>query len=297
MAPVRKVRRGPPRAPQKVSRLARIKLDGGAQWEAMRKRKRREARTTLAGALVVGVTALAGAAWIGGSLFDTGQAITMGADSIASAAGLNAKLDVHGVDGQRRKEVEAAALPPGRRSIMAASPRSVKNNIESLDWVESAQVSRLWPSTIRIDVERRNALALWQEDRQLSVIDAAGERVHGVHTADFSWLPRVVGPGAGPAAGPVVAAIEDLPEVRARLVAFVRVNERRWDMQLKNGMIVMLPETGEVAALQRLETLQRSHRILDRNYARLDVRADGRLVVLPRNTPSPVVAGAPARGA
>jgi cell division protein FtsQ len=280
-----------------VSRLARIKLDGGATWTAARKRKQGRTNSTLIGALLFGTTALIGAAWIGGSLFDTREAMTMGADGLASAAGLTAKIDVHGVDGRRRQEVMAVALPPGRRSIMAASPSTVKNNVESLDWVERAEVSRLWPSTIRIDVARRNALALWQEGTQVSVVDAAGERVHGVHTADYDWLPRVVGEGAGPAAGPVVTAIDELPEVRARLAAFVRIGGRRWDMQLKNGMVVILPEHGEVEALHRLEALQRTHHILDRNYARLDVRADGRLIVLPRNVPAPVVAGAPARGA
>jgi cell division protein FtsQ len=276
---------------QNVSRLARIKLDGGAHWKAMaRARKDRRHGTTLAGALLVGGAALAGAAWIGGSLFDVREAMYASADGVARTAGLKAVIDVHGVEGERKKEVEAVALPPGRVSVMAASPADVKNNVESLDWVEEARVQRLFPSTIRIHVERRDAFALWQEDRQITVVDAAGERVHGALVADYSYLPRIVGAGAGPAAEPVLTAIEDLPEVRARLAAFERVGERRWDMRLKNGMIVSLPESGEVAALRRLEALQRTQHILDRNFARLDVRADGRFVAQPRNIVPPVQA-------
>ena len=301
MAPVKRNRRRPPPPPQKMSRLARIKLEGGAQWQAMARRKDRQRGTTFYGALLIGGAALAGAAWIGGSLFDVREAMTYGADGMASAVGLDATLDVRGVEGQRKREVEAVALPPGRRSIMGASPDAVKANVESLDWVESAEVARLWPATIRIVVERRDALALWQEDRQLTVIDHAGERVHGARVADYAYLPRIVGPGAGAAAEPVVTAIEELPELRARLAAFVRVGERRWNMHLKSGMVVMLPETGEVAALQRLEALHRTHRMLDRPYAHLDVREAGRIVAQPRNvlpTAAQVApAPTPARGA
>lgn len=299
MATMKRTKRRAPPPPQKMSRLARIKLDGGAHWKAMaRDRQARPRGTTLYGALLVGGAALAGAAWIGGSLFDAREAMYASADSLATAAGLKAHLDVRGVEGQRKREVEAVVLPQGRVSILAASPEDMKDNVESLDWVARARVARLWPSTIRVTVSRRDAFALWQEDNQITVVDAAGERVHGARVADYATLPRIVGHGAGPAAEPVLTALEDLPELRKRLVSFVRVSERRWNVTLRNGMVVMLPEAGEVAALRRLEQLQRQYGVLDRAYARIDVRDDGRLVVQPRLAPPVQAAGAPAaRGA
>lgn len=295
----------PPPPPRKISRLARIKLDGGAQWEAMaRQRRERKPGVTLAGALLIGGAAIAGASWIGGSLFDAREAMYAGADGIATAAGMKATVEVRGVEGQRKAEVQAIALPHGRVSIMAASPDRVKTNVESLDWVDHATVARLWPSTIRITVTRRDAFALWQEKGETTVIDAAGERVHGARPEDFTRLPRVVGAGAGPAAEPVLVALEELPAVRQRLVAFVRVGARRWNVNLRNGMVVMLPEQGAVGALQRLERLQQQYRVMDRPYARLDMRQSDRLYAQPRQMfseiPSfrqPLAAAFVARGA
>lgn len=286
MAPVKRPakRRGPPpRPPQKVSRLARIKLDGGAQWEAMAKQRRaRKPGVTLAGALLIGGAAIAGASWIGGSLFDAREAMYASADGIATIAGMKATIDVRGVEGQRKAEVEAVALPHGRVSIMAASPDKVKDNVESLDWVESATVARLWPSTIRITVSRRDAFALWQENNEVTVVDAAGERVHGARPADFAYLPRVVGAGAGPAAEPVLVALEELPAVRTRLLAFVRVGDRRWNMRMRSGAEVLLPEADPVGALVRLEKMLRANPTMDRTYARLDMSVEGRMYLQPR---------------
>ena len=288
MAPVN--RRGPPprpqtRPPERISRLARIKLDGAAAWK---RKPARRSGAMLANALIIGGAAIAGAAWIGGNLFDTRQALYAGADSLAAFAGLKAEIDVRGVEGQRREEVIAAALPRGRTSIMAASPNDMKTNVESLDWVEGATVSRLWPSTIRIKVTRRDAFALWQEQGVVTVVDAAGERVHGARPSDFPNLPRIVGAGAGPAAEKVLVALEELPGVRAHLSSLVRVGDRRWNLTLRSGAVVVLPEEDPVTALQRLERLQRTHRLLDRDFARLDLREGARVVLTPR----PVVATA-----
>jgi cell division protein FtsQ len=292
MAPVkpRKYRKSPAPPPKAMSKLARIKLEGAAYAEhAARARKNRKPGVTLAGVLLVGGAAIAGASWIGGNLFNTREALYAAADGMATAAGLTAIIEVEGVEGQRKTEVASVVLPDGRRSIVGASPGTMKDNVESLDWVESATVQRLWPTTIRVKVQRRDAFALWQENGTLTVVDAAGERVHGAPPSVYRNLPRIVGPGAGPAAEPVLHALEELPLLRARLASFVRVGERRWNLNLKNSMIVMLPEEDPVGAMARLETLQARYGMMDRAYARIDLREPGRVIAQPRQ-PQPVSA-------
>ena len=291
MAPVkpRKYRnRAAPPPPKAMPRLAKIKLEGAAYAEhAAKARKNRKPGVTLAGALIISGAAIAGASWIGGNLFSLREAVAAGADGMATAAGFAATIDVQGVEGQRRREVTEVVLPDGRKSIVGTSPQTMKDNVESLDWVESATVQRLWPSTIKVSVQRRDAFAVWQENGTLTVVDAAGERVHGAPPSVYKNLPRIVGAGAGPAAEPVLHALEELPLTRARLAAFVRVGERRWNLNLKNGLVVMLPEEDPVGAMARLENLQTQYRVMDGEYVRLDLREPGRVVAQPR---PPIVA-------
>lgn len=289
----RKYRKSPAPPPRAMSKLARIKLEGAAYAEhAAKMRKTRKPGVTLAGVMIVSGAAIAGASWIGGNLFSMRETMYAAADGVATAAGFTARIEVMGVEGQREREVEDVVLPDGRHSIMAASPSTMKDNVESLDWVESATVQRLWPSTIRVKVRRRDAFAVWQENGALTVVDAAGERVHGAHPSVYQNLPRIVGAGAGPAAEPVLHALEELPQVRARLAAFVRVGERRWNLNLKNGLVVMLPENDPVGAMARLENLQSRYGVMDRPYARLDLREPGKLIAQPKAAPAQPVAAA-----
>lgn len=281
-----KRRKGPPPPSyENMPRLARIKLSGGLSSGDVEVTTKSLMVAVTGMVLFVGI-AVASAAWLGSSLFDAREAFARSADSAAAGVGFDiASLDVDALPGgptissAREQEVRALIVPDGRHSILSLDPDEVKARIEGLDWVASARVRRLWPSTLRVEVQRRQEYALWEEDGQVSVIDINGERLLAERAADHPALPLIVGAGAGPAAEPLLIALESLPEVRERLVQLVRVGDRRWNVELNSGAIVSLPEEGAPDALARLEGLQARYALLDRPVRQLDMRTPGQLAV------------------
>lgn len=274
----------PPRVKQSLPRLAHIKLSRLPAAEAPVSGK--SLRLALTGVVLFAGAAIAAAAWLGSSLFDASEAFARSADGLAASVGFEiGEIDVVALAGApaisaaRAAEVRAQIVPEGRGSILSLDPREVKARIEGLDWVAAARVRRLWPSTLRVEVERRREYALWEEEGQLSVIDMNGERLLAERVVDHTNLLRVVGAGAGPAAEPLLIALESLPQVRARLVQMVRIGDRRWNVKLQSGATVALPEVGAPEALARLEALHADYALLDRPLALLDLRTPGRLSV------------------
>ncbi|MDX2276437.1 MAG: cell division protein FtsQ/DivIB [Hyphomonadaceae bacterium] len=289
--PRRRSRRAPPppAPPANMPRLAAIKLNGGLQMQDAQV-SGKSLMLALAGVVFFTGAAIAGAAWMGSSLFDVREAFARAADGAAADIGFPIEtIDVAGVSGERADEVRAMIVPEGRQSLLSLDPADVKARVESLDWVESARVHRMWPSTLRVQVARRQAFARWQEDGEISVIDANGERLLAERAADHINLPLVVGAGAGPAAHDLLLALEDLPQTRNRISALVRVGDRRWNAELKSGATVALPEEDAPRALAQLEALQAQHRMLDRPVATIDMRTPGRMAVRVR----PQLAGGP----
>jgi len=114
----------------------------------------------------------------------------------------------------------------------------------------------------------------------------------------------VVGPGAPSHAAALLDTLANQPDLRARVAAMVRVGERRWNLQLKNGITVMLPEGHEEIALKKLHELQVNQAILDRPLVFIDLRLPDRLALRPRApgaavpaTPEPHAADSPTRRA
>jgi cell division protein FtsQ len=146
---------------------------------------------------------------------------------------------------------------------------------------------RLWPDTVVISVDQRPLVALWQEGGGTSVIASNGAIVTGVDPARFPALPLVGGPGANTAAAAILPLLSQRPRLWARLRAAVRVDGRRWDLRLADGGIVLLPESGEDAALGRLDRLDVGSGILGLGLARIDLRDPEMVVVRPRGVSPP----------
>jgi cell division protein FtsQ len=215
--------------------------------------------------------------------------------SDASAAALGRLTDsglrvdaVHlqGASPPAQKEImKAAALKQGS-SILTLDLDAVRRRVEQVGWVNRARVIRLWPDTVVIAVDERPLVAIWEHNGRAVVVASDGTVVDKADPARFASLPLIVGEGANTAAAPIVSAVSSRPRLADKLEALVRVDDRRWDLRLKEGTLVQLPADGEEEALIRLDQLDRKSRILDLGLARIDLRDPEMVVVRPRAGPA-----------
>lgn len=180
--------------------------------------------------------------------------------------------------------------------LLGFDPHAARERLEALPWVRSASVERRLPDLIHVTLVEREALALWQRDGVLQVIDTTGAVIPAADPADFAGLPMVVGEGAEREAQALFALLDSEPYLRTRVEAAVRVGARRWNLRLEPGIDVRLPEEGALEAWQTLARLDREEGLLSRDLVVIDMRQPDRLLVRPSpgvavEPPSAVVAG------
>jgi cell division protein FtsQ len=178
----------------------------------------------------------------------------------------------------------ALGVNPGDK-LLGFSLEAARARIEALAWVQSATVERRLPGTIVVALVERRPFAVWQSKGKFVLIDRQGQVVaeqDPVKDATaFTSLPLVVGDGAPEAAADLLDQLATHPAIRARVVAAVRVGERRWNLHLQNGADVLLPEGAAPQALAKLQELQDTQQLLDRPLQTVDMRLADRLVVRP----------------
>jgi cell division protein FtsQ len=173
-----------------------------------------------------------------------------------------------------------AALGASRGdAILGFSVADARTRIETLTWVEHATVERRLPGIIVVKLDERRPFAVWQNQGKFALIDRDGQLVTDQDVSQFRSLPLVVGAGAPGAATALLDALTARPGLQTRVIAAVRVGERRWNLRLNTGTDVLLPEGHEVAALDRLQLLQQDHALLDRPMQVIDLRLPDRLVL------------------
>ena len=171
--------------------------------------------------------------------------------------------------------------------MLGFSIQDARARIETLSWVQHAAIERRLPGTLVVVLTERKPFAIWQNQGRFVLIGRDGQVVAGEDIAAFGDLPLVVGAGAPAAATALLDALAAQPELKSRVVAAVRVGERRWNLRLKNGGDVMLPEGAETQALAKLMELQTTQALLDRPLAIVDMRLPDRLVVRPQAGSAP----------
>jgi len=258
-----------PRMKREIARPSRLKLLVRRQ-----RRNLRLAAFAAAGFIIVLVgVSLAHSAQSGGTIASLQQ-------RFGRAIDLRVKdIVIDGRDNTPEPLLRAALGVTVGDPILGFSVEAARARIETLSWVEHVAVERRLPNTIYVDLTERRPFAIWQNQGKFQLIDRAGAVVTNEDVTAFTDLPLVVGQGAPAHASDMLKALAAVPEIRARVAAIVRVGERRWNLQLKSGLTVMLPEGHEPAALARLADLQAQQQLLDRPLLFVDMRLPDRLAV------------------
>ena len=183
------------------------------------------------------------------------------------------------------------------RSLLGLDLAEVRRDVRRVGWVKDARIVRLLPDTLVIAVEERRQFAVWQHAGRSVVIDDHGVIIPEAHPADFAALPLVVGAGGAQHVAEVLPLLAQRPRLIGRLEALVRVDDRRWDLRLKDGSLIQLPAAEEEHALAQLEDLDRRSRILDLGFERIDLRNPDTVAVRPRAIAKTEPGGPAAEGA
>ena len=184
--------------------------------------------------------------------------------------------------GQRRltrEEILDTAGITGRSSLLFLDAAEARARLKANPWIAEATVLKLYPGRLHIAVTERDAFALWQRDGKVEVIADDGTVVEPYAGQHFAKLPLVVGVGAETRAKDFLALLDKYPAIRDQLHAAVLVAERRWNVMLKNGIDVRLPEAEVEQALDTLVKLDRDNKILSRDIAAIDLRLPDRVTV------------------
>lgn len=182
-------------------------------------------------------------------------------------------------------DLRAAIGPLDGRPMAEIDLTALRRRIEALPQVASVEVSRLLPDRVLIRIAERQPFALWQHDRRLAIVDREGVVLTREDLARWRHLPLLVGAGAPESAPALLAMLETSALPADEIEAAIRVGDRRWDIKLRNGLLVRLPAQdsepgwGEAEAWERFAALVREHRLDARDITLVDLRIADRLVV------------------
>lgn len=202
--------------------------------------------------------------------------------SDAAANQLGFRISEVALEGEHevgRDEILVLAGLTERSSLLFLDAASMRARLLANPWIADATVLKLYPDRLRIEIKERKPFALWQKDGRVALIAADGIVLQTPAPSRFSGLPLVVGNGAEQSARGFLALIARYPTIAQLTEASVLVAERRWNLHLKDGVEILLPESETERALRTLVDLDRTNKLLSRDITAIDLRLSDRVTI------------------
>src|SRR5262245_996319 len=201
-------------------------------------------------------------------------------DQAANAAGFRiTSVMLSGNVHVTREEVLAIAGVTGTRSLLFLDVAAVRERLKTNPWIADATVLKLYPGELQMSIAERQAFALWQKDGRISVIADDGTVLEPYIAPGLVRLPHAVRRGAQSRSQAFLALLDRYPTIRDQVRASILVGERRWNLRLRNGLDIRLPEADAASALERLVALERERKLTTRDITAIDMRLSDRVTV------------------
>lgn len=201
-------------------------------------------------------------------------------DAAANAVGFRiASIALTGEQQLTREDILNIAGISGRSSLLFLDANEARARLKANPWIADATILKLFPDRLHIAITERRAFALWQKDGRVRVIARDGATVEPFVAPHVAHLPLVVGNGANTKAAEFLTAMNQFPQLRDQVHAYLLVADRRWNLRLKNGIDIRLPEAEPVAAIEQLVALDKEKQLLARDITAIDLRVRDRVTV------------------
>lgn len=166
-----------------------------------------------------------------------------------------------------------------KSNIFNVNLLNIYNNLKNNDWVEELYIERVLPNTIKINIKEKEVIGIWQYEMSNKLITKNGETISTANINKFKIdLPIIHGNNANKNANSILKILETNKVLAKNIWSLDYVNNRRWNLHFKQGIIVLLPSKGVLKAWNEIIKLQKNYDVLNLGLTELDLRNPNKIL-------------------
>ncbi len=155
---------------------------------------------------------------------------------------------------------------------------SIKEIVESSEWVKRASIKKVLPSTLKINVTENDPYAIYFQEGKSFLIDLDGSIITEINLNNYEdGLLLVRGENSPELLEQLIRDISiAFPNLTQTLEEVEFIEKRRWNLKLNNKLLVKLPDENIQQSLKNLKQLFEEQEVMESNIIEIDLRIQGR---------------------
>ena len=157
----------------------------------------------------------------------------------------------------------------------------ISNIIKKKNLIKKFIITKTSNNLITIKIEEKNIIGLLKIENNNYLIDEFNNIIETKITPNLFHLPVFIGKNSNKNASVILNLIKE-SDINLNYLSFSFVDQRRWNINLKNGVKILLPETKVLDTLKLLNKVTSKYNILNGNFIEIDLRIYGKYFLKPK---------------
>ena len=157
----------------------------------------------------------------------------------------------------------------------------ISNVLNKKNLIKKFIITKKSNNLITIKIEEKNIIGLLNIENNNYLIDEFNNIIETKITPNLFHLPVFIGKNSNKNASVILNLIKE-SDINLNYLSFSFVDQRRWNINLKNGVKILLPETKVLDTLKLLNKVTSKYNILNGNFIEIDMRIYGKYFLKPK---------------
>jgi len=164
--------------------------------------------------------------------------------------------------------------------IFTISLDKIKEKLSEYDCVQDVRISRAMPNLLKIEIINQEPAAILQNRKRFSFITKQNTLMKIRNSENLDNLIIFTGNKSENHALSLLSILAVDDNIFSQVDSVMRVGERRWDVRMKNGTEIKLPEKNiEIAWTKLIKLYNESEELKDNKAKMIDLRVEGKLYI------------------
>ena len=157
----------------------------------------------------------------------------------------------------------------------------ISNILNKKNLIKKFIITKTSNNLITIKIEEKKIIGLLNIKNNNYLIDEFNNIIETKITPNLFHLPVFIGKNSNKNASVILNLIKE-SDINLNYLSFSFVDQRRWNINLKNGVKILLPETKVLDTLKLLNKITAKYNILNGNFIEIDMRIYGKYFLKPK---------------
>lgn len=161
------------------------------------------------------------------------------------------------------------------RSLFLFNSDELFDLISRIDFVDSAEIKKIYPSTLKITIKEKNPVAILLIDKKKYLVSSSGEQINFIENNKFNDLPVIFGADIKKFQV-LYKTLESINFNIDEINSFYFFKIGRWDIKLNSGVLIRLPQN---KYRESLENFIKVNSEIKNKYKIFDYRIENQLIL------------------